>query len=267
MFERNVQGHLTHAARKQKRQPRSLKRNNHGINTKISLTHVVMVCDDHEVQKKLPQVLLVREQYLSEAQGRLLQRELHDNVIVIRAKRAWVNEKIMKEIIIQVRVALFEFRATHEFLLFVDAFKGHTATGVWQTAHRGGIHYCVIPASLTSMLQPCDTHVLAVYKRILTLLWFQRVSFRGRLAFSVAEVIRCINAVIPRCLESRDWSHSFRSVGLVGNQHMVSWRTISKLGLDEPIQAGRALPSLLQLISVFPRGQVLPIEDMFSLYV
>ena len=54
LFERELKGNITQRARKQKRQARSLKRDTHGVNTKLSITYVVVICDDYGVQKTAP---------------------------------------------------------------------------------------------------------------------------------------------------------------------------------------------------------------------
>ena len=263
LFEREIKGHLTKAARKQKRQPRSLKRNTHGMNTKVNLTHIVFVCDDHSVQKVLPQILLVRSKALNEEKCRELESEVTGNIIILRLERAWTIGRIVKEVLIQLRLALREFRETCEFILYADGFRAHITESVREFVSRGRFYYCIVPASLTWALQPCDTHVLAGYKRTLTLLWSKELSRKGRSAMTLQEVVRCINKAVALHLEKSDWKQAFEHVGATGHQNLVSYNTLDKLALQDVVRAEAELPTLGQLQAVFPRATNLPIHQMF----
>ena len=49
LSERKLKGNITQRARKQERQPRSLKRDTHDVNTRLSITYVVVIYDKYEV--------------------------------------------------------------------------------------------------------------------------------------------------------------------------------------------------------------------------
>ena len=266
LFSRIQKGNVTAAARKQKRQPRSLKRNTYGANTKFALTHIVMVCDDHIVQQKLPRFLLVRSSSLSEDATRALEAELAPHVVIIRLEKAWVNETVVKELIVHLRAALLELKDTHAFVVFADAFKAHVTKAVWQSYNRAGFHFAVIPASMTWSLQPCDVYVLSQYKMRLAAVWNGSLSQKGREALRLTEVIRCLNLIIVSFLKSTDWKTSFTHLGGDGHQELVSWSLLDKLRLAEVLRVDRRLPTLAQLQEVFPRRANLPIDDMFALY-
>ena len=225
-----------------------------------------MICDDFEVQKSLPQFLLIRESTLSIDRCFRLSGELGDNIVLLRLQRAWANEAAIKELFVRLRVALFEFRTTHEFIVYADAFKRHITRAVWRAAANGRFPYCLVAASLTWALQPCDVYAMAPYKRYLTSLWARRVSVRGRQALTILEVIRCIDETVQSYLHNHDWSFAFQHLGLCGHQLLVSWSVLNKLGLHDIPPQLSTLPSLAQLQLVFPRRTALPLDDMFALY-
>lgn len=226
-----------------------------------------MICDDHVIQRKLPQFILVRASSLSAEAAQDLQTNLAPNVIIVRLAKAWVNETVIKELLVHVRAALLEFRHTHTFIFFSDAFKAHVTRAVWKAYTRGVLHSAIIPASMTYSMQPCDVYVLAQYKKKLLALWTRRFSQNGRDALRIAEVIQCVNQVIEQYLTPTDWRSSFSHLGLVGHQELVSWSLLDKLQLSEVVRAPSTLPTLVQLQHIFPRRANLPIDDMFALYM
>jgi hypothetical protein len=267
LFAKIPKGNVTAPARRQKQKPRSLKRNTYGANVKLALTHIVMVCDDYIAQQKLPQLLLVRAASLSAEATRELQATLAPNVIIMRLEKAWVNEMVIKELVVHLRAALLEFKHTHAFILYADAFKAHATSAVWQAYCRAGFHCAIIPASMTWSLQPCDVYVLSMYKLRLVALWTRSLSIKGREALRLTEVIRCVNQTVESFLTQMDWSTSFTHLGLVGHQELVSWSLLDKLCVADIIRAPRSLPTLAELQAVFPRRANLPIDDMFALYM
>ena len=215
------------------------------------------------MQKKLPQILLVRSQALDADTCERLERESKSNIKIIRMNRAWATETAIKEAFILLRVALFEFRLTHEFIIYTDAFRSHLTKGVWRCAGASRVQYCIIPALLTWALQPCDTHAIGGYKRVLLLLWSRRYSHNSRLAMSLAEVICCIDTATITYLETERWCNAFNHVGLVGHQELVSWNTLDKLGFADVPPTTKSLPTLKHLMDIFPAGSILPLDDMF----
>ena len=71
----------------------------------------------------------------------------------------------MVEIAGEVGRRLAAFRATHAFTVFADSYKAHIGKRALRAFGRAGLRLCCIPAGLTWALQPCDTHLFALYKR------------------------------------------------------------------------------------------------------
>ena len=264
VFNSRLRGNLVNVARKKKKEPASLTRNTHGFNPNLALAHLVCVCDDMEIQRLLPQVILVRESSVSEATAREISEEFGGKVCILRLERAWSTATVIREFFIRLRIALRHFRGTHEFIVYGDAYRAHISQSVWETAGRAGFRYCVIPALMTWVFQPCDTHVLAGYKQNVRILFSQALSNGGQAAFTFKAMIRWACILCRDYLNKKMWKHAFEHCGLVGHQHLVSWATVHKVGLDDVHNAPSTLPSLLELQSVFPRNQWLPLPHMFA---
>ena len=132
-----------------------------------AITHVTAICDHGEIQKLLPQVVLVSENQFTEERAFSLRSEAPASVHLWRKKKAWMTTDIMVEYIHLLGRLLQEFQATHRFILYLDALRAHVSPRVLRAASRANLWICVIPSKMTWALQPCDTHVFASYKRML----------------------------------------------------------------------------------------------------
>ena len=77
------------------KKPQSLKRNvSRGI-VRASASHLLCICDDMEVQRALPQYILVKAALVSEDTCYDLRRSLPSSVDLLRMPRAWMDTKVM----------------------------------------------------------------------------------------------------------------------------------------------------------------------------
>ena len=116
----------------------------------------------------------------------------------------------------------------------------------------------MIPASLTWLLQPLDTHCFAAFKaRVRKLYKEARInSIDG--SVDLAGLLRCIGGATRSVLQGTEWASAFDSNGFGAAQRLVSERVKTQLSLDNVDSAPTARPSLVQLQSVFPRGARIP---------
>ncbi len=76
-------------------------------------------------------------------------------------------------------------------------------------------------------------------------------------------VCQCIDQI----LESRSWAKAFADTGLTGTRAGVCARVHSKLTFERILAVGSSLPTLAQLVNVFPKRAVLPIDNLFGLFL
>ena len=161
--------------------------------------------------------------------------------------------------------ALKPWRQTRYFLLCVDACPCLGRAQVVRACNKAGLRVFYVAASVTSTLQPCDTHVFARLKR------FLRVGVETlRLQSATGEaqmydVLRLINEAVRCVLNKNDWTEAFARTGLRDVQRGVSKSTLRKLQWAEVPQIGSALPSLAQLQQVYPSNFIIPLGSLFQL--
>jgi hypothetical protein len=267
MHQVSGQGLLVTAARQQKRKAESLAQYASTKMLRGNFTHVALICDNDEAQKLLPQILIVNKHMVTEQQHHALVSGLPPNVILLRRHTAWMTSELMTRVLAVIKQSLAPFLDTHQIFLTADAYRAHVTTDVWKHCVKNSILYCLVPSKLTWALQPCDTHVFALYKhRLQTICQNVAVdSATGKL--SLEAIVKGVCQCIAEILEGRSWASAFTDTGLTGSQAQVSQRVQAKLSFAAIPDAGSELPTLAQLQYVFPRNAVLPIDNIFGMFL
>jgi hypothetical protein len=90
-------------------------------------------------------------------------------------------------------------------------------------------------------------------------------SATGKLSLEV--LLQCVCQCIVEILECRSWANACADSGLTGTQTDVSARVLSKLTCEQIPEVGSDLPTLAQLMDVFPKRAVLPIDNMLVMFL
>ena len=125
------------------------------------------LCDRADFQMLLPQVVLVGAKQVCEERLARIQMTAPACVRIWRCTKAWNPNAIMVRYMRLLSRCLHEYRQTHRFILYVDVLKAHICPAVLRAASAANIWICVVPAKMTWVLQPCDTHLFARYKQML----------------------------------------------------------------------------------------------------
>ena len=230
-----------------------------------AVTLVASVCDDLEIQPLLPQVILGNERVLTRADAQKINAEPVARVYCLRKKSGWVNKEILTQIIELMGVALKPWQQTRYFLLCMDACPCHCSSQIARACNKAGLHLFYVAASMTSSLQPCDTHVFARFKRFLRagMETLRLQSVTG--GTQTSEVLQLISKAVQGVLNSRDWTEAFSQTGLRDQQRKVSKSLLRRLQWSEAPLISSTLPSLAQLQQVYPRNSIIPVADIFRL--
>ena len=106
LFQTGQVGHVTYAARLEKRSAKSLTTNVTRGQMRGMITYICFVCDDKQIQKELPQILLVNKTYATQAlQARLLEAAVKPVVLWI-VDKAWMSTSIMCKVLKHLNTAL-----------------------------------------------------------------------------------------------------------------------------------------------------------------
>ena len=132
--------------------------------TRCHVSYCAIVASDPLISERLPQVLLASRKNMS--------RSLEQHADVMLGVRthlwvrdsAWMTQEIFLEILDLLVDALEPYHDFFEFILVFDASRVHFSMDIAQKLWFAEIRIVVVPAKLTWLLQPLDTHVFANFK-------------------------------------------------------------------------------------------------------
>ena len=110
-------------------------------------------------------MLFIGDKHLTLAAWARIQSTLPDNVYVKRLPKGWNNAQEHCVIIRLLGMILAPVLDRYQPVLMFDAVGLHLAAEVMEELTLARLWYVVIPARLTFLLQPLDTHGFAKYKR------------------------------------------------------------------------------------------------------
>ena len=77
-------------------------------------------------------------------------------------------------------------------------------------------------------------------------------------------VLGAVWHIVADIMHSKDWPRSFSSVGIANAQGNVSARTLRRLQMEATFpEVGRGLPTLPDLVHIFPKRAFIPIHELF----
>lgn len=232
--------------------------------TRAAFTQVTIVCSDPEAQKRIPQILLVRDSMCSKQKVDELRPQLPNHVILWRHKSGWMDVEIFGKVLAELSRSLVEFKETHQLVLSCDAYKAHLNHRCWRAAARHNILMFSIPAKITYALQPLDVYVFALYKRKLRLAAQERAIATGSSAVTLEQTVLALVTAITSVLHGRSWAHAFSRLGLNGQQNDVSETLLKHMAVSATPMVGASFPKLRDLQNCFPARLDVPVGSVFS---
>ena len=234
--------------------------------TRACISHVALLCDDPAVQPKLPQYILANERTLraSILEELVSEGELLANTYISRRKSAWVDDASLALIAAHWGRVLTEWAAECQPILLVDACPAHLGRRFLRACARWKIWVLFVPAKLTWLLQPCDTHCFGKYKRSLREQYHRATVTNLNGVVGAKEVCLHINRAIKKVLNGTRWASAFNSNGFGASQRQVRKRVLKHLQLDEPPRIGAHLPTLEQFVAIFPSNRMPPLAEALA---
>ena len=221
--------------------------------TRAALTHVAIVCDDPTIQPDLPQILLTNGHVVRRRDVSTIVENLPPNIALWREKSSWTNVDIMCRILGQLALAL----APHVHLqpiLSLDCARQHLNPRLAAAAARHGIWIYMIPAGLTWLLQPCDTHVFSRYKRYLGARLQVAKSRHPQKDITTFAWIMCISTTIRKVMQGVSWKRAFEANGMTQHQSDVSTYIKDALKIEVVPDVPITRPTDEQLACIFPQN-------------
>ena len=124
----------------------------------------------------------------------------------------------------------------------------------------------VIPARVTWLLQPLDTHI---FKRFKTNL--RRACLRERILtldgkLPIAGLVRCLVQAIGGVLGGVDWSRAFEDNGLRSMQEGVCERVRKRVGVEGGVAVGGERPTADEVRQCFPANRGVPFGALWGAF-
>ena len=264
LYQRAGPGILMDVARKRKNAAASLTYHAKKGELRGSFTHVGMICDDPDLQPLLPQHIFLHRNQISEVDFAAAQAAAATNVILHRSEQTWVTSELMKIVLKSLADAIKTKKTGRRILLSLDTFRAHISQTVWRSAAAHGIFMFVVPAQLTWCLQPCDTHVFAMFKDHLSKTCQELTIHEGGGRLSVFLLLKALNDTVLNVLNYKTWRKAFDDLGYRGTQRWISKRAMEKLEIAMRPTLDKSIPTFQQLQYCWPRGSIIPIADVFS---
>ena len=257
-------GLVTCLARKRKRSARGLKKPATKHESRAMFTLATLICDDEEVQKILPQIIIVGSGLITTRDEQVVASKLPSNMHLWKADKCWMTSDLMTRLIRLVRAAVNKHFPDMNIVFSADAYRAHLTKPVWMAMASARILYCLIPARMTPVLQPCDVAVFASLKRHLALKIQELEVTRPTGIVTTTDIIQTVGQLVKTIVCAKTWKKTFEDCGMVGHQRCVSTRVLEKLSLQHRVLMPRTLPTLNQLREVFPARAVIPVDAVFA---
>ena len=267
LHQSHGEGHLVHIAAVQKQSSRSLVQDVSRQALRGSLTLVAFICNDPSAQSALPQVLIVSRALMTERVAQQVSATLPPNVLLWRCAKAWVTSVVMVRLMALLRERLVSLQGRRQILLYFDAYRAHWTTQALRAMARSNFMYCLIPAKLTWVLQPLDSHIFGNFKHCLKVKCQMGQTLKANGKLDSLLLIKSVCDCIIEVLEGRPWLKAFEETGLIGSQAKVSKRVLAQLGMHSMPSVSNEMPKLQHLQVLFPAHAYIPIDSLFACFV
>jgi hypothetical protein len=251
-----------------RRRVKPIQKLSHGAKRQC-LTHVAMISNLPEVTKKLPQILLGNEHVIPASAVPELQACLDPSIKIWRRKSSWVNACVMKEIARELSKSLSEYKETHRIVLLLDCCPAHVDPGYITMLGNQGIGVVFVPALLTWLLQPLDTHAFSAYKVAVSERYRRFLMDAQECQVSNLECLKLIGQTISEHLQKKDWSKAFAGNNFGGRSDApedVRRAILEVLEWEYAPVLPSTLPTLEQFAYIFPRNRDAPLHALLKLF-
>ena len=193
------------------------------------LTLVALICSDPALQPALPQIFLTKDARLTVAE-RAAFRALPAPLHWFRGTDGWVTAANFPALLTFIRRQVLLARPACQIVLLMDCASQHMANNVLAHCRRLRLVIMLVPARLTWLLQPLDSHVFATFKRRLHALQLEARAAHESGALQPAEWVSLLGDAVYEVLVSRVWTQGFVANGVTGLPHAMRPRVLELLG-------------------------------------
>ena len=171
-----------------------------------SVSHVAIIADRPEVQKRLPQVFIGNTHCFTLGLMAEVVGTTPEFVHLFRRKSSWNNIENMISVLELLAAALAHFPDLQP-ILALDTVRCHIAPRILSKAAELKLWIAPVPAGLTYLLQPLDVSCFAQYKAFLRSAY--RIARMATGALSARQWIMLLFQVCTDFLNSTPWAPAF----------------------------------------------------------
>lgn len=177
------------------------------------------IASDPAVQSALPQLRLQKSD--PDVMPSLALRQAHSAaeapVSTMYGTGGWVTSRIMTLWLGRLLRAVRSRCPECALVVVLDCCPSHMSDDTLKAAERLGIDLVFVPARLTWLLQPLDTHVFAIFKRSLRQAEFDTKVALGKTTLTPLERVEMQGRVIRSTFVERTWSEIMVRAGATGD--------------------------------------------------
>ena len=269
LFQGAAKGALMVTKRRLRDRLPDLAQNASASRRRTCLTHIGLICDRRDLQSLLPQVIIGNERTFSATDWAALNAARPDKVVLVRQKSAWNNSELMVRVVRLIASVLSPYLHEVQPVLLMDAHKVHIARAVLEACVASGIWPVIVPAKMTWLLQPCDTHAFSKLKLHLRAVSYPKARASAVAAdgsLSVFEFLAALYDTIRVVLVGMAWEGAFVQDGYGRDQAWLSKSVLRHLEYDQRPAAPCEQPSLGQLQFCFPKGWAVPLATLRKVF-
>ena len=217
---------------------------------RCNISYIACIAHDAAVQPQLPQVLLGNEHQFTKELLRSLVGKVPPNVSIWRQRSAWNSHATMRRWLSLLSTALGPLMQNRYVVLLLDVHASHIDSSIFLHARRCGVRLVYIPAKMTALLQPCDTHVFAMFKMAFRKAWREKKARAVSGNASTGQWLQAVFAAIQSTMARTTVQKAFLSDGVLENQAQMSENLRSQLDLPQTLSP--VPPSAEAAACIFP---------------
>ncbi len=264
LFQGNVAGNILLSKKRARgivqRVPRAKRRR--------CMTHVGLICDRSDIQPLLPQFIIMNERTVPGSAMAGLRAACPPNVHLVRQRSAWTNAFVTAWVVRLLGIALAPYLPTLQPILLMDCLRAHWHPYVLSACRAARIWPLCVPASMTWLMQPLDTHVFLKYKAYLREVYQEMRGFNELCDLDFAAFLQCVYRTIRAILQGRKWASAFHGVGFGGAQVGVERFVLRNVGLSAaPLALSSVRPSDAEVATCFDSRYRPHFEDLWRVLV
>ena len=188
---------------------------------RLNLTYVAFVSDDADLNRSLPQFVIVSRAAISAAAFATLYDQAPGLIFLIRSETSWTTAPVLVDIVRTLAAVLRQERPDHAYVLAFDVASSHMAPEVFRALRSARIFPLLVPAKVTWLLQPLDVFCFRLFKERLRRAYYDRFASEQPPQVTLAWFLPVLYAEITRTILEHPWPDIFHKVGLSTGQLAV----------------------------------------------